>query len=105
MPRTKKNVVEKVEEEKVEVVNTEETKTVTVKEDVIVGVNPFKTVYSRMSEDGQNGERLEVIKREHDNRVILIKSTEIVNGKVSVSIATTGEYIGATTVDGILRVN
>ena len=95
---------EKVEKE-VEVVNTEETKTVIPKEDIIVGVNPFKTVYSRMSEDGQNGEKLEVIKREHDHRVILIKSTEIVNGKVSVSIATTGEYIGATTVDGVLRVN
>ena len=98
-------MAKKVEEEKVEVVNTEETKTVTIKEDIIVGVNPFKTVYSRMSENGQNGEKLEVIKREHDHRVILIKSTEIVNGKVSVSIATTGEYIGATTVDGILRVN
>ena len=98
-------MAKKVEEEKVEVVNTEETKTVTIKEDIIVGVNPFKTVYSRMSENGQNGEKLEVIKREHENRVILIKSTEIVNGKVSVSIATTGEYIGATTVDGILRVN
>lgn len=98
-------MAKKVEDEKVEVVNTEETKTVTIKEDIIVGVNPFKTVYSRMSDDGQNGEKLEVIKREHDHRVILIKSTEIVNGKVSVSIATTGEYIGATTVDGILRVN
>ena len=98
-------MAKKVEEEKVEVVNTEETKTVTPKEDIIVGVNPFKTVYSRMSEDGQNGEKLEVIKREHDHRVILIKSTEIVNGKVSVSIATTGEYIGATTVDEVLRIN
>ncbi len=98
-------MAKKVEEEKVEVTNTEETKTVTPKEDIIVGVNPFKTVYSRMSEDGHNGEKLEVIKREHDHRVILIKSTEIVNGKVSVSIATTGEYIGATTVDGVLRVN
>ena len=98
-------MAKKVEEEKVEVTNTEETKTVTIKEDIIVGVNPFKTVYSRMSEDGQNGEKLEVIKREHDHRVILIKSTEIVNGKVSVSIATTGEYIGATMVDGILKIN
>lgn len=98
-------MAKKVEEEKVEVVNTEEVKTVTPKEDIIVGVNPFKTVYSRMSEDGQNGEKLEVIKREHDHRVILIKSTEIVNGKVSVSIATTGEYIGATTVDGVLKIN
>ena len=98
-------MAKKVEEEKVEVTNTEEIKTVTIKEDIIVGVNPFKTVYSRMSENGQNGEKLEVIKREHDHRVILIKSTEIVNGKVSVSIATTGEYIGATMVDGILKIN
>lgn len=74
-------------------------------EDIIVGVNPFKTVYSRMSADGQNGEKLEVIEREHDHRVILVKSTEIVNGKVSVSIATTGEYIGVSLRDGVVRVN
>lgn len=93
-------MAKKVEDEKVE-----EVKTDTPQEDIIVGVNPFKTVYSRMSTDGQNGEKLEVIEREHDHRVILVKSTEIVNGKVSVSIATTGEYIGVNFRDGILRVN
>jgi hypothetical protein len=93
-------MAKKVEDEKVE-----EVKTDTPQEDIIVGVNPFKTVYSRMSTDGQNGEKLEVIEREHDHRVILVKSTEIVNGKVSVSIATTGEYIGVSLRDGILRVN
>ena len=97
-------MAKKVEDEKVEVTNTEETKTVTVKEDVIIGVNPFKTVYSRMSEDGQNGEKLEVVVT-HDNKASLIKSTVIVNGKVSVSIATTGIVVGATTVDGILKIN
>ena len=97
-------MAKKVEDEKVEAVNTEETKTVTPKEDVIVGINPFKTVYSRMSEDGQNGEKLEVVVT-HDNKASLIKSPVIVNGKVSVSIATTGIVVGATTVDGILKIN
>ena len=97
-------MAKKVEEEKVEVVNTEETKTVTIKEDIIVGVNPFKTVYSIMSEDGQNGEKLEVVVT-HDNKASLIKSTVIVNGKVSVSIATTGIVVGATMADGILKIN
>ena len=97
-------MAKKVEEEKVEVVNTEEVKTVTIKEDIIVGVNPFKTVYSKMSEDGQNSEKLEVVVT-HDNKASLIKSTVIVNGKVSVSIATTGIVLGATTVDGVLKIN
>lgn len=98
-------MAKKVEVENVEITNVEEVKTDTPQEDIIVGVNPFKTVYSKMSADGQNGEKLEVIEREHDHRVILVKSTEIVNGKVSVSIATTGEYIGVGLKDGVLRVN
>jgi hypothetical protein len=97
-------MAKKVEDEKVEVVNTEETKTITPQEDIIVGVNPFKTVYSRMSEDGQNGEKLEVVVT-HDNKASLVKSTVIVNGKVSVSIATTGIVVGATVTDGIWKIN
>jgi hypothetical protein len=98
-------MAKKVEVENVEITKVEEVKTDTPKEDIIVGVNPFKTVYSKMSADGQNGEKLEVIEREHDHRVLLVKSTEIVNGKVSVSIATTGVYIGVGLKDGVLRVN
>jgi hypothetical protein len=98
-------MAKKVEVENVEITKVEEVKTDTPKEDIIVGVNPFKTVYSKMSADGQNGEKLEVIEREHDHRVLLVKSTEIVNGKVSVSIATTGVYIGVSLRDGVLRVN
>lgn len=46
-----------------------------------------------MSDDKQNGEKLEVITK-HGGLVVLVKCTEIVNGKVSVSIATTNESLG-----------
>ena len=41
---------------------TEETKTFETKEDVVIGKNPYTLIYSRMSADGKNGEKLEVIK-------------------------------------------
>jgi hypothetical protein len=85
-------MAKKVEEEKVEATNVEVKKS-TSNPDVIVGKNPFITVYSRISDDGQNGEKLEVITK-HGNLVVLVKCTEIVNGKVSVSIATTNEALG-----------
>ena len=88
-------MAKKVEDEKVEITNVAETKTNIPQEDIIVGVNPFKTVYSRMSADNHNGEKLEVVPT-HDNKALLIKSTVITNGKVSVSIATNGIVVGAT---------
>ena len=54
-----------------------------------------------MSSDNQNGEKLEVVPT-HDNKALLIKSTVITNGKVSVSIATNGIVIGATVLSGDL---
>lgn len=101
-------MAKKIEEEKVEVtnvVNTEETKTVTSKEDVIVGKNPYTLIYSRMSADGKNGEKLEVIKN-NKNVVLVVKVTEIVNGNVSVSVNTANVAFGVSKEeDGSFSVN
>ena len=65
-------------------------------EDIIIGKNPYTTIYSRMSADGKNGEKLEVV-RNHKGVVLLVKVTEIVNGNVSVSISSNGNI--GTSVD------
>ena len=68
-------------------------------EDVIVGVNPFKLVYSKLSADGKNGEKVEVI-TDHKNILVAVKVTEIVNGNVSVSVSATGTNIGTRLENG-----
>ena len=91
-------MAKKIEEEKVEatnVVNTEEVKVVETKEDVVIGKNPYTLIYSRMSADGKNGEKLEVIKNSK-NVVLVVKVTEIVNGNVSVSVNTANVTFGVS---------
>ena len=74
---------------------TEETKTFETKEDVVIGKNPYTLIYSRMSADGKNGEKLEVIKN-NKNVVLIVKATEIVNGNVSVSVNTANVAFGVS---------
>lgn len=83
-------MAKKTEGEKVEVtsvVNTTDSQALETKEDAIIGKNPYTLIYSKMSADGKNGEKLEVIKNSK-NVVLVIKATEIVNGNVSVSVNT-----------------
>ena len=68
-------------------------------EDMIVGVNPFNLVYSKLSTDGKNGEKVEVI-TDHKNILVAVKVTEIVNGNVSVSVSATGKDIGTRLENG-----
>ena len=91
-------MAKKIEEEKVEVtnvVNVIDNQAVAPKEDVVVGKNPYTLIYSRMSADGKNGEKLEVIKNSK-NVVLVVKATEIVNGSVSVSVNTANVTFGVS---------
>lgn len=65
-------------------------------EDIIIGKNPYTIIYSKMSADGKNGEKLEVV-RNHKGIVLLVKVTEMVDGNVSVSISSNGNI--GTSVD------
>lgn len=83
-----------------EVENKTETTSETITEspkaeDIIVGINPYTLVYSKMSADGKNGEKLEVIKN-NKNVVLVVKATEIVNGIVSVSVNTANVAFGVS---------